>query len=55
MPRKTPQRLPRRRAVAMAAGGGTPADRLIRTWLDEDYDAFEGLVLQPGLGVMAVL
>ncbi len=43
MPRKTPQRPPRRRAVAMGAGAGTPADRLIRTWLDEDYDAFEDL------------
>ncbi len=43
MPRKTPQRPPCRRAVAMATGGGTPADRLIRTWLDEDYDAFEDL------------
>jgi hypothetical protein len=26
-----------------AGGGGTPADRLIRAWLDEDHDAFADL------------
>jgi hypothetical protein len=43
MPRKTTQRPPRRHTVGKGGGSGTPADRLIRAWLDEDYDAFEDL------------
>jgi hypothetical protein len=38
------QRTPdRRRAAAKATGRGTPADRLVRAWLDGDDDAFADL------------
>ncbi|WP_144404728.1 hypothetical protein [Belnapia sp. F-4-1] len=44
MPRKTPQQPPRRlNANRKNQGGTTPADRLVRAWLDEDYDTFEDL------------
>jgi hypothetical protein len=42
MPRKTTQQSPRRYgADRKGQGSGTPADRLVRAWLDEDYDTFE--------------
>jgi hypothetical protein len=43
MPRKPVQRLPHRRTEVKGAGRGTPADRLIRAWLDGDDAAFEDL------------
>jgi hypothetical protein len=44
MPRKTTQQQPRRgSAERKGPGSGTPADRLVRAWLDEDYDTFEDL------------
>jgi hypothetical protein len=44
MPRKTKQQPPhRRRSEKKGQGGGTPADGLVRAWLDEDYDTFEDL------------
>ncbi len=43
MPRKTTQQPPRRRGAERKGQGGTPADRLVRAWLDEDYDTFEDL------------
>lgn len=44
MPRKTTQQPPRRRgADRKGQGSGTPADRLVRAWLAEDYDTFEDL------------
>ncbi len=43
MPRKTSQPASPRPGAGRAQGGGTPADRLIRAWLDEDYDSFEDL------------
>ncbi|TCZ64870.1 hypothetical protein [Roseicella aquatilis] len=44
MPRKTQQPPARHKAAAGRAASGTPADRLVRAWLDEDYDSFEDLV-----------
>jgi hypothetical protein len=44
MPRKTTPQPPRRGgAKRKGQGGSTPADRLVRAWLDEDYDIFEDL------------
>jgi hypothetical protein len=43
MPRKTTQQPLRRRGAERTGQGGTPADRLVRAWLDEDYDTFEDL------------
>jgi hypothetical protein len=44
MPRRTIQRAPgHRRAAAKATGRGTPADRLVRAWLDGGDDAFADL------------
>jgi hypothetical protein len=44
MPRKNTQRPPpHRNAEAKRPGRGTPADRLIRAWLDADHGAFEAL------------
>ena len=43
MPRKTTQHPPHRRGAERKGQGGTPADRLVRAWLDEDYDTFEDL------------
>jgi hypothetical protein len=45
MGRKTRQRLPDRRADAKGSAG-TPADRLVRTWLTGDDDAFGDLAEQ---------
>jgi hypothetical protein len=56
MPRKTTQQSPRHRADGKG-GGGTPADRLVRAWLDEDDDAFvplaEELIARGRDGVLA--
>lgn len=44
MPRKTTrQPAPGRSGRLRGSGLGTPADRLIRAWLDEEYDVFEDL------------
>jgi hypothetical protein len=44
MPRKTTHAPPPGRGSrAKGAGGGTPADRLIRAWLDGDHDGFGDL------------
>ena len=44
MPCKTTQQSPPHRgAERKGQGGGSPADRLVRAWLDEDYDTFEDL------------
>ncbi|MFZ4405836.1 MAG: hypothetical protein ACOYOH_00775 [Paracraurococcus sp.] len=42
MPRKTKQPAPRRQADRRS-GAGTPADRLIRAWIDQDDEAFAEL------------
>src|SRR3712207_1428067 len=42
MPRQTTRGKPQRRAVERGPGG-TPADRLVRAWLDGDDAAFEDL------------
>ena len=42
MPRQTTPGRPQRRAAERGAGG-TPAERLVRAWLDGDDGAFEGL------------
>lgn len=41
MPRKTNQPSQHRRSVGARGRNGTPADRLVRAWLDEDFDTFE--------------
>src|SRR3712207_378266 len=44
MPRKTTRApTPGHGSRAKGAGGSTPADRLIRAWLDGDHDGFEDL------------
>ena len=44
MPRKTTHApTPSRGSRVKGAGGSTPADRLIRAWLDADDDGFEDL------------
>ena len=44
MPRKTAHAPPPSRGSRVkGAGGSTPADRLIRAWLDADHDGFEDL------------